>query len=250
MRLPLLGAAVLALASAFAFPAHGQDKKTYDRRSPMVVAFEKAAPSIAMIRVPQKGADDRVGTGVVYDERGYIVTNAHVVKGVNQVNVLLPGDVNLRGDVVHRDPRIDLAIVKVNHKKSLVAIEFGSAKDLKVGQRVVAIGHPFGFKDSASVGVISAMGRDIDIGQNGKNEWLSGIVQTDAKINPGNSGGPLINHEGKMVALNVAIRQDAQGIAFAINVDMVKAFLDRHVAAVAAVAAREKAAPALVSSPR
>lgn len=242
MRLPLLGAAVLAMASAFAFPAHGQESAPRPRKTSVVDAIEKAAPSIAMIRVPQKGADDRVGTGVVYDERGYIVTNAHVVKGVNQVNVLLPGDINLRGEVVHRDPRIDLAIVKVSHSSPLAAIVLGSAKTLKVGERVVAIGHPFGYKDSVSTGVISALGRSIDIGDN---DWISGIVQTDARINPGNSGGPLLNLKGELVALNVAIRQGAQGIAFAINVDMVKAFLNRHVAA-----ARAADAPALVSNPR
>ncbi len=245
MRHPLPGAAVLALASAFVLPALAQEKPPYPRRNAVVEVVEKATPSIVMIRVPIQGSDDKVGTGVIFDERGLIVTNCHVVGDRKTVNVRLHGDVNVSGEVLFREPRIDLAIVKVHSATPLVPIEFGVSRNLKVGERVVAIGHPFGYVNTVTTGVVSALGRSIDIGAN---DWINGIVQTDAKINPGNSGGPLLNLKGELVALNVAIRQGAQGIAFAINADMVKTYLNRQVGA--SSTSRETPSPALVSSPR
>jgi serine protease Do len=245
MRHPLLGAAVLAMASAFAVPAPAQEKSPYPRRNAVVEVVEKATPSIVMIRVPRKGQDDLVGTGVVFDERGLIVTNCHVVGDHKTVNVRLHGDVNVAGQVLFREPRIDLAIVKVASKTPLVPIEFGVSKNLKVGERVVAIGHPFGYANTVTSGVVSALGRSIQLPNN---DWLSGIVQTDAKINPGNSGGPLLNLKGELVALNVAIRDGAQGIAFAINADMVKTYLNRQLGTSSAGQAASN--PTVAPSPR
>src|SRR5262249_15177601 len=122
----------------------------------------------------------------------------------------------LNAKVLSRDPENDLALLKIDHSRPLPVMPLGTAKDLQVGETVVAIGNAYGYDHTVTVGVVSAVGRDVTLN---KEVRYRGLIQTDAAINPGNSGGPLINLNGELVGVNVAIRAGAQGIGFAIPVD-------------------------------
>lgn len=165
--------------------------------------------------VPVKG----MGSGFIFDEKGYILTNSHVIAGAKRILVTLTDGRTLEGRVVGacRDP--DVGIVRIE-ADNLTAAELGDSDKLRVGQRVFAIGNPFGLVGGPTVtsGVISALNRTI----HAKEGVFENLVQTDAAINPGNSGGPLIDTEGRVVAINTAIIPYAQGIGFAIPVNSAK----------------------------
>jgi S1-C subfamily serine protease len=163
--------------------------------------------------VPLKG----MGSGTIIRSDGYILTNSHVVQGAERIAITLHDGRVLEGKLVGACPSFDIAIVKVN-AKDLPAVEIGDSEKLKVGQRVFAIGNPFGLAGGPTVtsGVVSAKGRTIHTEQVN----LEDLIQTDAAINPGNSGGPLIDEEGKVVGINSAIIPFAQGIGFAISVNL------------------------------
>jgi S1-C subfamily serine protease len=165
--------------------------------------------------VPVKG----MGSGTIIDSSGYVLTNNHVVGGAEKINVTLWNGEILEGELVNSCTAHDIAVVKVN-KESLTAAELGDSDKLRVGQRVYAIGNPFGLAGGPTVtsGVVSALNRTID----SQNEFLENLVQTDAAINPGNSGGPLVDVEGKVIAINTAIIPYAQGIGFAIPINSAK----------------------------
>ncbi|MEM3700011.1 MAG: trypsin-like peptidase domain-containing protein [Candidatus Bathyarchaeia archaeon] len=165
--------------------------------------------------VPVKG----MGSGTIIDPKGYILTNNHVVGGAEKISVTLWNGEILEGKLVGSCTVHDIAVVKVD-RDSLLSAELGDSDKLRVGQRVYAIGNPFGLAGGPTVttGVISAVNRTIESG----NEFLENLVQTDAAINPGNSGGPLVNLEGKVVAINTAIIPYAQGIGFAIPINSAK----------------------------
>jgi serine protease Do len=199
------------------------------RRTPIVEAVEKAAPSVVNIHgrktVPagevQFSSDagrqvNGMGTGVVIDERGYIITNYHVIEGVRQIQVTLADGSTAIGRLVENDPRTDLAIIKVDVEKSMPVIRIGASRDLMVGEPVVAVGNAYGYPHTASRGIISALHRTVQVSEEQK---YNDLIQTDAAINPGNSGGPLLNIDGEMIGINVAVRVGAQGIGFAIPVD-------------------------------
>ncbi len=161
-----------------------------------------------------------MGTGIIIDARGYIITNNHVVEDVSILRVRLADNTSLPAQVLARDPEHDLALLKIDAKKLLPIITIGTASDLMVGETVVAIGNAYGYEHTVTVGVVSATRRDVSLN---KEISYKGLIQTDASINPGNSGGPLVNIHGELVGVNVAIRAGAQGIGFAIPVDtMVK----------------------------
>ncbi len=165
--------------------------------------------------VPVKG----MGSGTIIDSKGYILTNNHVVGGAEKIAVTLWNGEILEGTLVGSCVVHDMAVVKVD-KGNLTASELGDSDTLRVGQRVYAIGNPFGLSGGPSItsGVISAVNRTIE----SQNEMLENLVQTDAAINPGNSGGPLVNLEGKVVAINTAIVPFAHGIGFAIPINSAK----------------------------
>jgi serine protease Do len=166
-----------------------------------------------------------VGTGLIVDERGYVITNRHVVGAETHVKVRLLDRTDLTGRVIYTDPSTDLAIIQVTTKTRLPAQSLAPASDLLEGEDVIAVGHPFGYSYTVSKGIVSALNREIRM-PNGY--VLTGLIQTDAAINPGNSGGPLININGEVIGINVALREGAQSIAFAINADTVKrVLLDR-----------------------
>lgn len=163
-----------------------------------------------------------LGTGFIVDKEGVIITNNHVIEGANEITVLLSDERRYPAKVTGRDPRTDIAIVKIDGAKDLSAIPLGDSEALEVGDWVVAIGNPFGLSHTVSAGIVSAKGRggnDVRLDSSGYYNFL----QTDASINPGNSGGPLLNLKGEVVGMNTAIRGDgAQGIGFAIPINMVK----------------------------
>jgi serine protease Do len=165
--------------------------------------------------VPVKG----MGSGTIMDPKGYILTNNHVVGGAEKISVTLWNGEILEGKLAGSCTVHDIAVVKVK-KEGLQAAELGDSDKLRFGQRVYAIGNPFGLSGGPTItsGVISAVNRTIE----SETEMLENLVQTDAAINPGNSGGPLVNLEGKVVAINTAIIPFAQGIGFAIPINSAK----------------------------
>ena len=165
---------------------------------------------------PDMGKQVGAGSGVVIDGRGYILTNNHVIDGADVIKVRFADGHEARGTVAGTDPKTDLAIVKVT-EKNLVAAKFGDSDKLQPGEWVIAIGNPYGFDHTVTVGVISAKGR-FGIGGGQYEDYL----QTDAAINPGNSGGPLVNLDGEVIGINTAIKGIGTMIGFAIPTSMAR----------------------------
>ncbi len=166
---------------------------------------------------PPGGFEQRgVGSGFVMSREGYILTNNHVVEDADQIKVKLANGKEYEGKIVGRDPKTDLALVKIEGASDLHPLKLGNSEDLKVGSWVVAVGSPFGLEQTVTAGIVSAKGRVIGSGP------YDNFIQTDASINPGNSGGPLINMKGEVVGINTAIIASGQGIGFAIPINMAK----------------------------
>lgn len=157
-----------------------------------------------------------MGTGIVIDPRGYILTNHHVIDDVSVLKVHLTDGTALHAVVIARDPEHDLAVIKVDPKKNLEVMPIGCSGDLMIAEPVVAIGNAFGYENTVTTGVISALKRDVTLN---KEVSYKSLIQTSAGINPGNSGGPLLNIHGELIGVNVAIRAGAQNIAFALPID-------------------------------
>jgi len=158
-----------------------------------------------------------MGTGVVIDSRGYILTNFHVVEGVKEINVTFADGKPTRAELVARDTTTDLAVIKVPTEEPLPMITLGTSSDLMLGEPVIAVGNAYGYEHTVTRGIISALHREVQVSDI---QFYDDLIQTDASINPGNSGGPLLNIDGEMVGVNVAVRAGAQGIGFAIPVDI------------------------------
>ena len=158
-----------------------------------------------------------LGSGLIYDRRGYILTNYHVVEGYDRFLIKLSDQRKLSADKIGVDPKTDLAVLKIFSLKDFPFPEFGSSEDLEVGEWVMAIGNPYGLEGTVTVGVISAKGRsDLGIAS------FENFLQTDASINPGNSGGPLINIDGEIVGINTAVAEIGSGVGFAIPIEMAR----------------------------
>ncbi len=157
-----------------------------------------------------------MGTGIVIDPRGYLVTNHHVIDEVNTLRVRLADGTTCHAQVVARSPDTDLALLKIDADRPLPTMPLGTANDLMVGETVIALGNAYGYEHTVSLGIVRALKRDVVLN---KELTYRSLIQTDASINPGNSGGPLVNINGELVGVNVAIRAGAQGIGFAIPVD-------------------------------
>ena len=157
-----------------------------------------------------------MGTGVVFDSRGYIVTNYHVIAGVDWLRVTLSDGGIHMARIVSFDRQADLAIIKVDAGHPLPEMPLGTSSDLMLAETVFAVGNAYGYEDTVTCGIISSLHREVEV--NDKQTYHN-LIQTDASINPGNSGGPLINLEGNVVGINVAIRAGAQRIGFAIPID-------------------------------
>jgi len=198
----------------------------------MVSVVEKAKPSVVNISTVRIMRDQflhvhpvqGVGTGVVVDASGYIVTNYHVIAGANQVTVTLSDGRKPKGKIVGADPGSDIALIKID-ADGLKAAPMADSAKLKVGQFVIAIGNPFGILlpgAAATTGIVSALNRTI----NAEGRMYENLIQTDAAINPGNSGGPLLDIEGRVIGISSAMIPFAQGIGFAIPIDNVKEIID------------------------
>ncbi|WXG44947.1 MAG: trypsin-like peptidase domain-containing protein [Promethearchaeati archaeon SRVP18_Atabeyarchaeia-1] len=198
----------------------------------VIKACEKILPSAVMVSTVQLVEDyfyrahpvEGVGSGLIADSKGYILTSRHVVTGARRIQVMTPDGKVLDAKVVGEDPAIDSAVLKIEGK-GLPAAELGDSDTLRIGQTVIAIGVPFRLTGGATVtkGVISAVSRTIQSDRGN----LENLVQTDAAINPGNSGGPLIDIGAKVIAINTAIIPFAQGIGFAIPINAAKRILNR-----------------------
>ncbi|MCA9027016.1 MAG: trypsin-like peptidase domain-containing protein [Planctomycetaceae bacterium] len=157
-----------------------------------------------------------MGTGIILDERGYIVTNHHVVNGVDSLRVTLVDGAAYMARVVSFDSKHDLAIIKIDPNQKLDVMVMGTSSDLMLGEDVLAIGNAFGYEHTVTRGIISALSRDVEVNEE---QAYENLIQIDAAINPGNSGGPLLNRDGEVIGINVAIRAGAQKIGFAIPID-------------------------------
>jgi Do/DeqQ family serine protease len=231
----LLAVLLLLAASAQAF----------DRETPVVQAVRKVGPAVVNISSevevhnqqnpfganpffdnffkdffdpgPQKRTS--LGSGVIIDgERGFILTNSHVLERTATVNVTLQDERQFEARIVGADADSDLAVLQIKSDRTLPAVQMGNSDDLMIGETIIAIGNPFGFSHTVTTGVVSAVDRSI----NSDDRVYRQFIQTDASINPGNSGGPLLNINGELIGINTAIYAKAQGIGFAIPINKAK----------------------------
>ncbi|MFQ5672784.1 MAG: Do family serine endopeptidase [Nitrospinales bacterium] len=220
---------------------------SHHRRTPVVIAVEKAAPAVVNINteetasapanpfrnfgsplfdkffqdlLPRRNSKRRsLGSGVIIDPRGYIITNEHVVARSTRIKVTLIDKREFDAQLIGADIKSDLAIIKIDSKKPLPYIKMGRSDDLMIGETVLAIGNPFGLQHTVTQGIISALNRAVS---SGNGVVYNDFIQVDASINPGNSGGPLLNIEGSLIGINSAIYREAEGIGFAIPIDHAK----------------------------
>lgn len=225
-------------SSSYQLP-QGTNKKMEDlpavRNTAVVQAVKEVGPAIVGIttRVYDRDMFNRrvevgqsVGSGVLFDKKGYIVTNNHVVSGSKEVNVCLSNGKTVQGKVVGTDPSTDLAVVKIDGSDDLPVASFGDSDALQAGETAIAIGNPLGleFQGTVTVGVISALNRSLDdIDQRFR------LIQTDAAINPGNSGGALVTADGKVVGINSAkiAKEGVEGMGFAIPINSAKGIIQQ-----------------------
>jgi serine protease Do len=172
-----------------------------------------------MPRGPREFRQQGAGSGFIISNDGLIVTNNHVVEGAKELTVTLANKQEYPAKVVGRDPKTDIALVKIQAKGTLPVAALGDSDRLRVGEWVVAIGNPFGLSNTVTAGIVSAKGRVIGAGP------YDDFIQTDASINPGNSGGPLFNMQGEVVGINTAIIPNGQGIGFAVPINLAKSLL-------------------------
>jgi len=239
---------MFASSVAMATPAKVADKEAIAlRRTPVVEAVEKVSPAVVNISTekviekrfnPFGGFDDEffngffdsfpnnfptekykqqtLGSGVIINPKGYILTNEHVILRASKVVVTLPDEREIEARVIGADPKFDLAILKVDVDKPLPTAQTGDSEGVMIGETVIAIGSPFGLKHTVTTGVVSAIGRSV---KTNEGQVFSDFIQTDASINPGNSGGPLVNIVGEVIGINTAIYAEAEGIGFAIPIN-------------------------------
>jgi serine protease Do len=162
-----------------------------------------------------------LGSGFIISPDGYVVTNNHVIDRAKDIQVTLADGESYEGKIVGRDPKTDLALLKIQPKEKLQAVEFGNSDKLRIGDWVIAIGNPFGLGNTVTAGIVSAKGRILGLGN------YDDFIQTDAPINPGNSGGPLFDLAGELVGVNTAIVAGGQGIGFSIPSNLVRNVVDQ-----------------------
>jgi S1-C subfamily serine protease len=168
-------------------------------------------------RLPRTNTSNSLGSGVLLDRDGYIVTNHHVIDGADVIDVLFAQSKRqVRATVVGSDPKTDLALLQIKSKKDITPLDLGDSDSLRIGDVVLAIGNPLGFSHTVTSGIISAKGRVIGTGP------YDNFLQTDAAIHPGNSGGPLLDVRGRVVGINTAVSAEGAGIGFAIPINMAK----------------------------
>jgi len=202
----------------------------------VVAVADNILPSVVYIEVEFRStfpgsAATAIGSGFIYSDDGYIVTNNHMVEGSSSIKVSLSDGSTYDAELMGRDADMDLAVLKIE-AGGLPTAQLGASSDLVVGELAVAVGSPEGFEQSVTSGIISALGRDIFIPPDGPD--LRELIQTDAAINPGNSGGPLCNGVGEVVGINTAIVSESggyDGIGFAIPIDSALPVIERLIRA-------------------
>ena len=213
-------------------PQHARDQNppddsgALDAYSRVVTGVaERAAPGVVAIAIAER-TDERGrkvpgggGSGFVFTPDGLVLTNAHVVAGARGIEVLTTSGLTLAADVLGTDPHTDIALLRVANSQPLPVLELGSARDIRVGQLVVAIGNPFGYECTVTAGVVSALGRSL---RATTGRLIEDVIQTDAAQNPGNSGGPLLDSTGRAIGVNTAIIAAAQGICFSVSIDIAR----------------------------
>jgi serine protease Do len=224
----------LLLASAFAYVGTAGSPPTVTagnpRHTPFTAIAERVkgavinihsertvqAPSLDSFHSSTSNRINGMGTGIVLDPRGYIITNHHVVEDVSLIRAKTVDGASYNARVVARDPENDLALLRIEVRSPLPTISLGTASDLMVAEPVMAIGNAYGYEHTHTLGIVSHIKRDVALN---KDMSYRNLIQVDTPINPGNSGGPLLNVFGEVVGVNVAIRAGAQNIGFAIPVD-------------------------------
>ncbi|BCX05143.1 MAG: 2-alkenal reductase [Candidatus Roseilinea sp.] len=234
---PVINAPVVAQPTPTAIPDAARAK--FDEEEAVLInLYERVSPAVVSIAVGRNTGSGVIaagsGSGFVIDTAGYIVTNNHVVEGADRINVIFSDGTRARAELVGADSYSDLALLKVNRPaERLIAIELADSDEVKVGQRVVAIGNPFGLAGTMTLGIVSARGRVLpEASSSGQGAFSNpDIIQTDAAINPGNSGGPLLDTRGRVIGVNTAIRTNNQvgfgqpvnsGVGFAVPSNTVK----------------------------
>lgn len=193
-------------------PGTSTDETLLDAYSSSVAnAVETVGPAVCRVETPAEKRSG-LGSGVVISSDGLVVTNSHVVGQANTVRVIVPDGSTADARVLGRDPDTDIALLRANSNFAAVA-ELGDSKSLRRGQIAIAIGNPLGFDWTVTTGVVSALGRSM---RASTGRLIDDVIQTDAALNPGNSGGPLVATNGKVIGINTAVIQGAQGIAFAV----------------------------------
>jgi len=230
------GAPAPSSVAAVPLPTPATDERLDSTEAENVRIYKAAAPAVANIvtrtvqydfffdAVPVEGA----GSGFVIDTAGHILTNYHVVEGAQTIEVTLGDQSHYKAKYIGADTRNDIALIQINPgTKKLVTLPLGDSRMLQVGQRVLAIGNPFGFQSTLTTGVVSSLGRTV---QTGDTTFIDEAIQTDAAINRGNSGGPLLNSHGEVIGINSAIYApsgSSAGIGFAIPVNTARRVADQ-----------------------
>jgi len=234
---PVINAPAIVQPTPTAIPDAARAKLDEDE-AVLVNLYERVSPAVVSISVSRNtGSGMRgvgSGSGFVIDKSGHIVTNNHVVAGADRINVIFADGTRARAEIIGTDAYSDLALLKVNRPaERLTTVELADSDEVKVGQRVVAIGNPFGLAGTMTLGIVSARGRVLpEASSSGQGAFSNpDIIQTDAAINPGNSGGPLLDTRGRVIGVNTAIRTDNQlgfgqpvnsGVGFAVPSNTVK----------------------------
>ena len=239
----LIGPALLAALSLASMAPWACADAPYDRRTPIVEAFDKAKDAVVTITGKQLARNEAfywdledwfftprqprerpfLGSGFIIDSRGYVVTNAHVVEQAGEIVVGSNDGTSYQAQPVVISPTSDVALLKIKADKPLPTVTLGRSDDLMIGETVLAIGNPFGYQHTLTDGIISAQHRDLEAGDVN----FDNLLQISAPINPGNSGGPLLNIHGDVIGMKTAIRRAAQNIGFAIPIDNVRQRLAR-----------------------
>jgi S1-C subfamily serine protease len=203
--------------------------------SAVIEAVNRVAPAVVLITTRQEsllGGADGTGSGVIFDSSGWILTNRHVVDEADTLTVALSDGRTFTAEPYGIDTFTDLAIIKVDGI-DLPTAPIGTSSDLSPGQLAIAIGNPLGYENTVTTGIVSGLGRMInasDANQTSAPETLRNLIQTDAAINPGNSGGPLVNSAGQVIGINTAVSTTAQGLGFAIPIDIAKPIMGQALA--------------------
>ncbi len=206
----------------------GVDGHLLDVYSQTIVdVVKEVGPSVVHVHVRHgndgsirsRGKSEGTGSGLIVTPDGYIVTNSHVVENSTATQISLPDGSSFQAEIVGQDKATDLSLLRVSSPSNLPPARLGNSDELQVGQIAIAIGNPYGFQNTVTAGVISAVGRSL---RSRTGRLIEDVIQTDAALNPGNSGGPLVDSGGRAIGINTAIIQHAQGICFAIPVNTVR----------------------------